>query len=1143
MSLDALLAQLDPRPDRRGRQFERICKWYLQTAPEYRTQVRQVWLWDEWPGRWAADAGIDLVAETIAGDLWAVQAKAYDPAYTIKKADVDSFLSESARAEFPYRLLIATTDRIGPTARRTLAGQEKPAGLTLRSQLALTEVEWPKSPADLRPRPPKRKRPRPYQRKAVNAVIQGFLTAECGQLVMACGTGKTLAACFLAQKLPARRVLVLVPSLSLLAQTLREWAVAAEFDYLAVCSDETVTGEDAVVASTSELGIPVTTDPSVISQFLRRRGDEMRVVFATYQSSPRLAEAQAERTPSFDLVIADEAHRCAGPQAGVFATVINPAKIKASKRLFMTATPRFFTGRILKEAQEADWDIASMDDETLFGPVLHRLSFADAIEQGLLSDYQVAVVGVSDKTYRDYAERGVFVTADGEKVTDARTLASQLGLLRAMTNYNLHRVVTFHSRIRGASAFACSLPDVCAWLPADRRPEGKLWAEHVSGEMTSGERDSRLNRLRAVDAKQRGVLANARCLAEGVDVPTLDGVAFIDPRRSQVDIVQAVGRAIRKVDGKTVGTIVIPVFVEDDADAEAALASSEFECVWQVVKALRAHDEALAEELDELRRELGRRGTHIGRPAKIKIDLPIGVGESFARAFDTSLLQGTTAEWEYMFGLLQRFVDREGHLNVSQQHTEDGHRLGAWLNTQRFFRKTGRLRQERVARLSALPGWSWDPMDARWQEGYAHLQEFVAREGHGRVPSGHNENGYRLGQWVVVQRSFREQGRLSDERAARLEALAGWVWHSKDADWERGYSALEQFAAREGHVRVPMKQVEGGFPLGRWVVKQRYRATQRPERVARLEALPGWEWNTKESAWEEGFATLERFAAREHHTRVPQSHVEDGYRLGTWVNKQRAAYRAGRLSADRSARLLALTGWDWDSKETSWEKGYSCLERFAAREHHTRVPQSHVEDGYRLGEWVGNQHAAHRAGRLSSDRITRLTALPSWAWRKSHDDSWEEGFSHLQDFVSREEHSRVPAAHVEDGHSLGVWVNRQRRAFRLARLSDERSARLEALPGWVWEPNVSAWESGFSHVKEYLAREGHAHVPVLHVDDNGYRLGQWVSNQRVARKTGRLSEKRSKRLAALPGWTWDAQSVADSGPDSHKRRQREPAEA
>jgi superfamily II DNA or RNA helicase len=983
VSLDGLLATLGERPRQRGEDFERICRWLLQSGPEYRTQLRKVWLWDDWPGRWAADAGIDLVAETHDGGLWAVQAKAYDPAYTIKKADIDSFLSESARSEFSYRLLIATTDRIGPNARRTLAGQEKPAGVLLRSQLALAEVAWPGSATDLSPPRSSRKRARPHQRKAVTAVVRGFRSNERGQLVMACGTGKTLVGCFLAKTLEARRVLVLVPSLSLVRQTLREWATASEFSYLAVCSDETVTGgqADAVVASTSELGFPVTTNPAEIARFLRRRSDAMRVVFSTYQSSARIAEAQAGRTPAFDLVIADEAHRCAGPEAGPFATVLDTAKIKARRRLFMTATPRYFTGRLRKEAKEADWEVASMDDEKKFGPLLHRLSFAEAIEQELLSDYQVAVVGVSDATYREYAERGVFVTADGETVTDARTLASQLGVLRAMTNYDLHRVVTFHSRIRTASAFARSLPEVYAWLPKDRRVDGSLWAEHVSGEMTTGERDSRLLRLAAVDGAQRGLLTNARCLVEGVDVPTLDGVAFIEPRRSQVDIVQAVGRAIRKAKDKTLGTVVIPVFVDEDTDAEQALESGEFDRVWQVVKALRAHDEVLAEELDELRRELGRRRTTGGRPGKIKLDLPIAVEERFARAFDTWLVEETTAPWEFWFGLLQQFAEREGHAGIPKNHVERGHRLGSWAHTQRIHYKAGRLSAERAIRLTAVDGWPWDMNDARWEEGFGSLVNYVARQGTAHVPQGHIEEGYPLGKWVNVQRRFRRAGKLSDVRAERLAAFPGWTWDSPDTRWEQRYAALERFVARVGHARVPHDHVEDGYQLGKWVVVQRsFHADGRlpDERVVRLAALPGWVWNVYDAEWERGFSALECFVEREGHARVPAKHIENTYRLGRWVVKQR--HNKGQLAADRTSRLEAVPGWEWHARDAAWERGFQHLVRYIEAVGHARVPQSYSENGFALGSWINKNRQRHHAGQLSPDRIARLEALPGWVW-------------------------------------------------------------------------------------------------------------------------------------------------------------------
>jgi predicted helicase len=382
-------------------------------------------------------------------------------------------------------------------------------------------------------------------------------------MIMACGTGKTLTALFIAQRLAAKRTLVLVPSLSLLTDTLREWTANAEdFDFLPVCSDDTVTGPDAAVSTTADLGFPVTTDPTDIAAFLRRRSG-LQVVFATYQSSPRIADAfRMGRVPAFDLVIADEAHRCAGRVSSDFATVLDADAIPARRQLFMTATPRFFTGRVVQEAMEADFEVASMDDESRFGPVFHRLGFAEAIERELLTDYQVVVVGVDDATYLDWAQRSRFVTIDGTKVTDARTLAGQIGLAKAMRRYDLRRTISFHSRVSGARKFASSMLPLVAWMPVQQRPRGQLWSKYASGEMSAGDRSVLLDHLRYLDDQERGLLANARCLGEGIDVPALDGVAFIDPRRSEVDIVQAMGRAIRLAEDKKVGTVVIPVFIE-----------------------------------------------------------------------------------------------------------------------------------------------------------------------------------------------------------------------------------------------------------------------------------------------------------------------------------------------------------------------------------------------------------------------------------------------------------------------------------------------------------------------------------------------------------------------------------------------------
>jgi superfamily II DNA or RNA helicase len=1041
--LTDLLSQLDPRPDIRGRQFERICAWYLGSAPEYRRRFRKVWLWKDWPGAWAPDAGIDLVAEEHGGDLWAIQAKVYDPNSAIKKADLDSFLSESSRPGFAYRLLIATTDRLGPTARRTLDDQREPVGYLLRSQLELARAAWPGSPEGLRPRRPAPKKPFPHVREAVRATVKGFERSDRGQLLMACGTGKTLAAMWIAERLESKRTLVLVPSLSLLAQTLREWSANASkpFDYLAVCSDASVAGEDDFVEHTSELGLPVTTDPDLIAAFLRRRG--RRVVFATYQSSPQIAAAYSGRVPAFDLAAADEAHRCAGRVGSEFTTILDADQIRSKRRLFMTATPRYYTSRVRREAGVLEVEVASMDDEAAFGPVLHHLSFGEGIERDLLSDYQVVVVGVDDETYRTYAERGELVTRDG-KDTDARTLAGQIGLAKSMRKYKLRRIVSFHGRIKAAREFSTELPDVIAWMPPRARPEGALWSSHVSGAMTSGRRDRLLLRFRDLAPNERGLLSNARCLGEGVDVPSIDGVAFIDPRRSTIDIVQALGRAIRKSPEKKVGTIVLPVFISDDEDAERVLDESAFKHVWDVLKALRAHDEVLGEELDELRRRLGALRAPPKRPGKIKLDVPSAkVGPEFAKAFDVRLVEQTTATWEFFFGLLERFVEREGHARVPIRWRENGYRLGQWVVIQR--RRA--MDHQRERRLEALPGWAWDAQEAAWEEGFAHLLKFVEREGHARVPKEWRENGFRLGQWVEMQRGRRLK-KLDPKRQVRLEALPQWAWDTKKAAWEEGFEHLVRFVEREGHARVPQAWREQGFRLGQWVAVQRRMRGRRirdPQRDARLAAIPGWAWDAQEAAWEEGFAHLLKFVEREGHARVPRGWGENGYRLGQWVIVQRS--RRKTLDQQQQARLEALPGWTWSLKDENWEEGFAHLVRFVEREGHARVPGAWTEQGFPLGVWVRNLRA--RPERLDQQRQARLEALPGWAWDK-WEAAWEKGFAHLVRFVEREGHIRIPGGHRENGFRLRAWFDKQRRDRRLGRLAEERAQRLEALPGWAW---------------------------------------------------------------------------------------------
>jgi predicted helicase len=412
----------------------------------------------------------------------------------------------------------------------TIHEQEKPVGLKLLSQLRHDAVEWPDSLDMLEPRAPARMEPRPHQVDAVEAVLNGFEGTDRGQLLMACGTGKTLTALWIDEALAISRTLVIVPSLSLLGQTLRAWAANASepFDYLAVCCDETVAGHDSFTSWVADLGVPATTDITTIRSFLSI-GNARRVVFSTYHSSPLVAEAQVDAPLPFDLVVVDEAHRAAGRTDSSFGTVLDSRRIRAHKRLFMTATPRFVSRQVRAAARDRDLEVTSMDDQAVFGPVLHRLSFRDAIERGLLTDYRVVVIGVDDPGVGRAVARRELLTV-GDRVLDAETLAKQVGLLDAVNRFRLKRILTFHSRRASARSFAQSLPSVIDWLPKDRRPPGRLWAQQITGEMNAGYRAALLDQLRALVDADWGVLSNVRCVAEGIDVPALDGIVFIDPR-------------------------------------------------------------------------------------------------------------------------------------------------------------------------------------------------------------------------------------------------------------------------------------------------------------------------------------------------------------------------------------------------------------------------------------------------------------------------------------------------------------------------------------------------------------------------------------------------------------------------------------
>lgn len=1073
------LRTLSNDPGKRGREFELFVKHFLKADPEWTTQVEEVWLWDEFPGRWGPDCGIDLVFKDKNGEHWAVQAKCYASEYEITKNDVDRFLSESNRKEIQHRLLISTTDRINANAKRVCEAQEK---LVVRYGLSNFEsatVDYP-SHIDqlLNVRRGSTPTPRAHQLEAVEAVSKGFLESDKGQLIMACGTGKTYTSLWIKEKIKAKSAVVLVPTLGLLSQTLREWTSASNdpFEVLCVCSDTTA-GKvtDETVHSISELAFPVTSDHGEIAHFLKK--DVTKVIFATYQSSRLIAEAQTDQTiPDFDLIIADEAHRLAGKATSEFSIALDNKRLRSKKRLFVTATPKVYATSVKKSAESRGIEIVSMEDGGAFGEVFFKLPFGEAIRRGLLTDYRVVVIGVDDQMIASWIYKRELLSTDTGYQSDAESMGTQIGLLKGMKDYDLKRVISFHSKIKRAEHFSKELNDVVHWVGLAADQAEHIEADYVSGEMPTFKRRQKLRDLKNLQHSDRRVLSNARCLAEGIDVPTLDGVAFIDPKSSQVEIIQAVGRAIRLSPDKKVGTIILPVFLGNGASIEELAETSGFRAIWNVLNALKAHDEDLANELNQLRFELGRhpcKGVQ-GDPPKITFDLPRMIDHAFVDELKAITVEQTSESWEFWFGLLERFVAENGTSRVpSRYKTPEGYNLGNWVNAQRG--RQDALAKTRVERLDALPQWAWGVQDARWEEGIRHLDQYFQEYGNSRVNGSYvAPDGFRLGTWVKSKRVIKEE--LSAERQAQLEKFPDWVWNVTDAQWDEGFANLQEYVLKHGHAMVPgAYKMPNGFTLGRWVSANRVNKTNLDEeRASRLAGLPGWTWNALDERWETGFRSLFIYIQKNGSSRVPARFIdENGYKLGGWVAKQRKD--GDRLTADKRDRLEKLPDWSWAPFKELWEQGYEALDKYSKEHGSCNVPQKRVFTiaGNDLNIWANRQRTKRKE--LTPEQIRKLELLPGWSWNPL-EESWLEMCAELDRYAKTHGNCLVPTTWIlSNGKNLGHWANDQRKKHD--KLSMDQQNRLESIRGWTWDAVRYKWDKMFHALAEYAKANGNCLVP------------------------------------------------------------------
>ncbi|GAB2024388.1 DEAD/DEAH box helicase family protein [Lactovum odontotermitis] len=638
MTFDTLIQQINKNHNAqrdRGTAFEWLVKAYLENEPTYKNLFQNVWMLSEVPeseGIPKQDRGVDLVAKTFTGELVAVQAKFYN--HRLQKADIDSYLAELGKEYYSEGIIVSSTDEWGVNAEEAINNQSKSVARIGLSDLRNSQIDWEQFSFESHEKVAikQSKVLRDYQQSAINKTLAYFKKHDRGQLIMAPGTGKTFTSLKIAEALAKEskentfNVLYLVPSIQLLTQTLRAWNNDAELSIasLAVTSDRNASrgtvdeNESNLFEKAPDIGFPATTSTEQVlknyKEIQKSEPTQLLVVFSTYQSIEVLGKAQKDGFPEFDLIIADEAHRTTGAHLegqddSAFTKVHSNENIKGKLRLYQTATPKIYGQDAKHTAQEQSVVVASMDDESLFGTQIFRLGFGDAIGRGILTDYKLMVLAVNESGIRKDLQKSLAADNDLKLDDIGRIIGVWNGMIKRNSDSNTYwgepmkRAIAFTRTIADSKLITDRFDTVVNEYLAESSNDFTVDVHHADGTMNALQKNTELDWLKSdeIPENEARILSNVRFLTEGIDVPNLDAIVFLSARKSQIDIVQAVGRVVRKAADKDYGYIIIPIVVPEGVDAATILDNSQnYDVIWQILNALRSVDERFQATINKL---------------------------------------------------------------------------------------------------------------------------------------------------------------------------------------------------------------------------------------------------------------------------------------------------------------------------------------------------------------------------------------------------------------------------------------------------------------------------------------------------------------------------------------------------------------
>ncbi len=1093
-----------------GTLFEVFCKYFFLTEPTFKDEYKNVWLFDEVPYSFKAklgfsdvEYGIDLILENEDGLIVGVQSKYRTLVERKIYWSKDKLANLVAYGNKCDRLIVfSNVQEIDNQTDKSINQKVLLEQLDSIENSTFRDIE--SLLKGLKTDNFKKFKPLYHQEIAIDKVIEHFNGNDRGQLILPCGAGKSLTSLWIKEQLNPENTIVLVPSLALLRQMKNEWAKhkRTKYKYICVCSEKDIDRDAQLTEfSLSEIGGNVSLNPKDISSFLNNSKAKSKIVFSTYQSLPEVEKAiNLLKGFKFDLAICDEAHKTAGNKQKVFGIIHENFRIDVAKRLYMTATPRVASQQLKNLLGDKIKFLYDMSNDRVYGKEAHRMSFAEAIPE-ILCDYKIIGIGVSDIEVKKFLDQRNFVTND-ETIDE---YAHNYALKIAMEKYKAFHALSFHHTVNGSKSFSERHSSLFG---------ESIFSKYVSGKHSSGVRQAILKEFSKRDI---GVVANARCLTEGVDVPTIDLIYFCDPKNSKVSIVQAAGRALRKdrTGKKTLGYIVVPIFHRQVEEVEKAIDKSIFKNVIQVIRSLCDHDERLQAEINDIAFKKGKKH----RNSKIEFSFSndeteriiklVGFKEKLKTSLFNQIIEKTNDSWDLRYRELKEYYDEFGDSDVPARYVNKT--LGTWCVRQRVDFKKGKLSNSEINKLELLD-FNFKPRGDHFKYFTNTLIKFKSKYGHCDVPI-HSKDFSKLGKLVNRYRHIykngikntdgsitkKDIGTLKKEDIQKLTDL-GFNWQVRRRNWNSFYNEAKEHFELNGNFKGLQKDNNSIY---RWLYSQQKKLDKLPkDKIEKLNAI-----NIN--------SFIKKSEKKEHSSKKEKT-----------LNIQQ------KLDFTDSVEINEPSLLKKPVKNKSWDEYYIQLIDYKIKNSDTYVSRNNKN--YKgLGYWVYKQRLEFEKNTLDENRIAKLKEIGFDFNIKGRrlGNAWSKHYDELKDFYKKNKHSHYTKS---DGNpTLYHWVLAQRVDKRKNKLKLEKIKKLDEI-NFVWEPdNVGTlpdddnWLNHLIKLREYKDKFGHTNVSQVDKNPEYKRLGKWLNEQRnykKGRKLGKrivfLNEEKEALLNGL-GIIWD----------------------